>query len=207
MSTEKPKKNRDHSAKQATNRAKDQIESSTIEPLRAYGSLTTDYYEQLVSTQFDAVRSFADKGLAQSRAWLDVRDVESFQKVLEEQQQAIRDMRERLKDDAIKISTLSQEYLKESQQLAMERMQVGRQQLEENMQQGKEQIEDSIQQGKEQLKASMNQGTEQVKDNMQTGREQAKDNLAKGKEEVANTQQKRRQPSVKSHTSSNTPKK
>lgn len=218
MSTEKPKKNSDQSAKQATNRAKEQIESSTIEPLRAYGALTTDYYEQLFSTQFDAVRSFADKSLAQSRAWLDVRDAESFQKVVEEQQQAIRDMRERLKEDAIKISNLSQEYLKESQQLAMERMQVGRKQLEENMQEGKEQIEDSMQQGKEQLKASMDQGKEQVKDNMQhgkeqvkdnvqKGREQTKDNLQKGKEEVASTQQKSHQQTDKSNNSSSTPKK
>lgn len=150
MSAEKTTNANDHAAEKATNRAKEQFDESAIEPARAYGALITDYYEKLFSTQFEAVRALADKNLAQSRSWLDVKDTESFQKAMKEQQQTIRDMGERLKEDAQKISTLSEEYLKESQQLAMESMQQGRKQLEENVQQGKEQVKNSMQQGKEQ---------------------------------------------------------
>ncbi|SDN95006.1 phasin family protein [Vreelandella arcis] len=162
MSAEKTKKDSDQNAEQATKRAKEQIEKSTVEPVRAYGSLTTDYYEKLFSTQFEAVRAFAEKSLAQSRSWLDVKDAESFQKVAAEQQQTVREMSDRLKDDTQKISALSQEFLQESQQLAMESMQVGRKQLEENMQKGKEQVEESMQQSKENLEDTQQKNQRQA---------------------------------------------
>ncbi|MBD3896096.1 phasin family protein [Halomonas sp. ML-15] len=138
-----------------TDRAKQQFDSSMVEPVRAYGSLTTDYYEKLFSTQFDAVRAFADTSLAQSRSWLEVRDSESFQQVVEEQQHSIREMGERLKADTDKISSLSQEYLKETQQLAMGSMQTGQKQLEENMQKGQQQLKENFQKGQDQVNDGM----------------------------------------------------
>ncbi|KPQ23356.1 MAG: Phasin protein [Halomonas sp. HL-48] len=154
MNAEKMKKENDTKADQATNRTKQKIDQSVTEPLRAYGTLTTDYYEKLFSTQFDTVRALADSSLAQSRSWLDVRDAESFQKVAEDQQQAFREISERLKDDTDKIRSLSQEFLQESKQLAMDNMQVNRKHLEDNMQQGKKQVEDSMQKSKDQAEKS-----------------------------------------------------
>lgn len=184
MSTENSRHGSDQFAEQANNSAKEQSGSSTDKPLRAYGSLTTDYYEQLFSTQFDAVRNFAEKSLAQSRSWLEVKDSDSFQKVADEQQKAIREMSERLMEDTKKINSLCQEYLNESQQLAMESMEVGRKQLEENMQQGNEQLKENMQQGNEQFKENMQQGKHQFKDNTQQSKERDKDNMQKGQHQA-----------------------
>lgn len=131
------------------NQATEQFDNAMVEPVRAYGALTTDYFEQLFSAQFDAVRAFADTSLAQSRSWLEVRDSDSLRKVIEEQQQAVREMSERLKEDSDKIRSLSQDYLKETQKLSMESIQSGGKQLEEHMQDGQKQFQEHLQKGKE----------------------------------------------------------
>ncbi|MBS9405264.1 phasin family protein [Halomonas sp. TRM85114] len=164
---------------QATEQATEQFDKSVAEPARAYGALTTDYFEQLFSAQFDAVRAFADTSLAQSRSWLEVKDADSLRQVIEEQQKAVQEMSERLKEDADKIRSLSQDYLKETQQLTMESMQTGRKQLEENMQKGQKQFQD----------------------NLQKGQDQVEDSLQKGKEDTDNTQQKSQQQTDKSKKS------
>ncbi len=146
-------KNKDD-ANQATEKAADQIDKAVEEPVRAYGTMTTDYFEKLFSTQFDTVRAFADTSLAQSRSWLEVRDSDSFKEVAEQQQQAVKEMSERLKEDAEKIQSLSQEYLKETQELAMESMQSGRSELEGNMQKFQSQLQQNLQKGPDQAKQS-----------------------------------------------------
>jgi len=167
MSTERVRKDSEQTAEKATDRAKGQFDSSIVDPVRAFGSLTSNYYEELFSAQFDAVRAFADTSLAQSRSWLYVKDSDSFRQVVEEQQQAIREMSERLKADADKIRSLSQDYLRESQQLATESMQQGRNQLEENMQKGQKQVQEHLQKGQDQVQDSTHKGKEQVEDSMQ----------------------------------------
>jgi phasin family protein len=148
MSAEKTKSDGNQSNERSSERAKGQFDNDVLEPARAYGALTTDYFEKLFSVQFDSVRAFADKNLAQSRSWLEVKDSESFQQVVEQQQQAVRELSEQMKEDADRIQALSQEYLKETQQLTSESMQSGRKQLEENMQKGQQQVEDTLQKGK-----------------------------------------------------------
>lgn len=139
----------DQNAKTPTaERAAEQFDNAIGEPVRAYGTLTTDYFEQLFSAQFDAVRAFADNSLAQSRSWLEVKDSDSFRQMVEQQQQSVQKLTERLKEDADKIRELSQEYLKDTQQLATASMQSGGKQIEENMRKGKEQVENSLQKGK-----------------------------------------------------------
>ncbi|RDB41977.1 phasin family protein [Halomonas sp. DQ26W] len=143
MSTEKTKTDGNKATENSTERAKEQIDNAVIEPVRAYGALTTDYFEKLFSVQFDSVRAFADKNLAQSRSWLEVKDSESFRQVIEQQQQAVRELSEQMKKDADRIQALNQEYLKETQQLTTENMQMGRKQLEENMQKSQQQSDKS----------------------------------------------------------------
>ena len=149
MSAEKTKSDGNQSSDRSSERAKGQFDNAVLEPVRAYGALTTDYFEKLFSVQFDSVRAFADKNLAQSRSWLEVKDSDSFRQVIEQQQQAVRELSEQIKEDADRIQALSQEYLKETQQLTSESMQSGSKQLEENMQKGKAQVEGHFQKGKE----------------------------------------------------------
>lgn len=145
MSAEKTKTD----GNEATERATEQSDDAIIEPVRAYGALTANYFEQLFSAQFDAIRAFADTSAAQSHSWLEVKDSESLRQAIEEQQQAVREMSERLKEDASKIQSLSQEYLKETQQLTTESMQKGQKQFQENLQKGQDKVEDSHKKGKE----------------------------------------------------------
>lgn len=105
-------------SKATTQQATEQFESMFVAPARSFGALNLDYTEKLVAAQFDAVRALADVGLAQARGWLDVRDADSLKSVVESQQKASQDMGERLRGDAEKIVTLSQEYVQQSQKLA-----------------------------------------------------------------------------------------
>ncbi|WP_445614928.1 phasin family protein [Halomonas ventosae] len=89
-----------------------------VAPARNFGALNLDYTEKLVAAQFDAVRALADMGLVQARGWLEVRDADSLKSVVESQQKASQDVGERLRGDAEKIMSLSQEYVQKSQKLA-----------------------------------------------------------------------------------------
>lgn len=105
-------------SKATTQQATEQFESMFVAPARSFGALNLDYTEKLVAAQFDAVRALADMGLAQARGWLDVRDADSLKSVVQSQQKATQDMGERLRGDAEKIMSLSQEYVQKSQKLA-----------------------------------------------------------------------------------------
>ncbi|MDI5987583.1 phasin family protein [Halomonas sp. M4R5S39] len=104
-------------SKATTEKATEQFQSVFVEPARAYGSLALEYSEKLISTQFDAARALTDMSLAQTRSWLDVKDPDSFKKVVEGQQKAAQDLGERFKGDAEKVVALSQEYLQKGQKL------------------------------------------------------------------------------------------
>jgi len=110
------------STKATTRKTTEQFEGLFVEPARAYGSLTLEYYEKLLGAQLDAARSYTDLGLAQARAWIEVRDVEGFNKALEGQQKAAQQLNEQLKGDAETLSGLGQEYLQKSQKLVEESM-------------------------------------------------------------------------------------
>ncbi len=152
MSADKSKSDSNQANEKNAEQATDQFEKTVAEPVRAYGALTTDYFEQLFSAQFDAVRAFADTSLEQSRSWLEVKDSDSFQKMIEKQQQAVKEMSERLKEDADKIKALSQEYLKETQELTSKSMQSGQAQFEDNMQKGQKQFQENLKKGQDQAK-------------------------------------------------------
>ena len=93
-------------------KATQQFESLFIAPARAYGSLTLEYYEKLLSAQMEAFRSYSDLSLAQARAWI------GLKQVLETQQKAAKELGERLQGDTKKVVDLSQEFLQKGQQLA-----------------------------------------------------------------------------------------
>ena len=105
------------STKTTTQKSTEQFEGLFVEPARAYGSLTLEYYEKLMAAQMDAARAYADLSLAQARAWIDVRDADDLKKVLEGQQKAAQDLSERFKSDAEKVNALGQDFLQKSQKL------------------------------------------------------------------------------------------
>lgn len=108
--------------KATTQKSAEQFEGLFVEPARAYGSLTLEYYEKLMATQVEAARAYADLGLAQARAWIDVRDADGLKKVLDGQQQVARDLGERFRADAEKVNALGQDFVQKSQALAEKSM-------------------------------------------------------------------------------------
>ncbi|WP_444676919.1 phasin family protein [Halomonas sp. E19] len=95
-----------------------QFEAFFSTPVRAYGSLTLEYYEKLLSAQFEIFRSYSEIGIAQARSWLDVKDADSLKKVVESQQKAAKEFGERLQGDTKKVVDLNQEFLQRGQKLA-----------------------------------------------------------------------------------------
>ncbi|MGJ7457692.1 phasin family protein [Halomonas sp. MA07-2] len=108
--------------KATTQTATEKFEGLLVEPARAYGSLTLEYYEKLMAAQLEATRRYADFSLAQARAWIDVHDAEGLKKVMEDQQKVAQDLGDHLKSDAEKLSELGQDYLQKSQKLVEESM-------------------------------------------------------------------------------------
>lgn len=106
--------------KSATKKTTEQFGGLFVEPARAYGALTLEYYEKLLGLHMEAARSYTDLGLAQVRAWIDVRDVDGFKQVMEGQHKATQDLSERMKSDVKQFSTLGQDFLKQSQKLVEE---------------------------------------------------------------------------------------
>ncbi|WP_445003418.1 phasin family protein [Halomonas mongoliensis] len=104
-------------SKATTRKSTEQFQTLVADPARAYGSLTLEYYEKLFSAQLEAARRYTELGFAQARAWVDVRDVDGFNKALEGQQKAAEQLNEQLKGDAEALSGLGQEYLQKGQQL------------------------------------------------------------------------------------------
>ncbi|MDN3521658.1 phasin family protein [Halomonas ramblicola] len=108
------------STKATTQKATEQFEGVFVEPARAYGSLTLEFYEKLFGAQLDAARRYTDLSLAQARAWIDVRDADGFKKAVEGQQKAAQDLGEQVKADVEKVSGLGQDYLQKGQKLVEE---------------------------------------------------------------------------------------
>ncbi|WP_346796194.1 phasin family protein [Halomonas sp. Bachu 37] len=94
-----------------------QMESVLVAPMRTYTVAALDYYEKLLSAQLDAARSYTDLNMAQARVWLEVKDADTFKKAVESQQKTVSDLSERMKGDAEKILSLSQDFAQQSQKM------------------------------------------------------------------------------------------
>jgi hypothetical protein len=103
-----------------SNKATEQFENLMGSPLRSIGTMNLDFTEKLVGTQLESARALSDLSLAQARVWLDVKDADGFKKAVESQQKAAQDAGERLKSDAEALMGLSQDYLKQGQEMTKE---------------------------------------------------------------------------------------
>ncbi|MBS9404728.1 phasin family protein [Halomonas sp. TRM85114] len=120
-----------------------EIESAIVEPMRAYGSLTTEYFARLLDSQFDAARTVTKISLGQSRRWAGMKDPISPLTLCEDQQRAIQAISECLQDDAETLVDLNQEYLGKFYKLNEESMQNGQKLARDNTQLITENLKDS----------------------------------------------------------------
>ncbi|APE32500.1 phasin family protein [Halomonas aestuarii] len=94
-----------------------QVDSMFFAPARAFAALSVDFTEKMVNAQLDATKAYADTNLAQLRKLVEVKDAEGLKSYLEGQQEVAKELTERLKGDAEKVTALQQEFAQESQKL------------------------------------------------------------------------------------------
>lgn len=94
-----------------------QVDSMFFAPARAFAALSVDFTEKMVNAQLDATKAYTDTNLAQLRKLVEVKDAEGLKSYLEGQQDVAKELTERLKDDAEKVTALQQEFAQESQKL------------------------------------------------------------------------------------------
>lgn len=104
-------------AKSNVDQATQQFESMFFGPARAYAGLALQYTEQVVTTQLEFAKACTEANLNQARAFLDIKDPESFRTYFEGQQKVAKDLTERLQGDTEKVVAMNQEFMQKSQEL------------------------------------------------------------------------------------------
>ncbi|WP_421621880.1 phasin family protein [Alkalilimnicola ehrlichii] len=91
-----------------------------MSPVRKLNALMLDNTEKLVSFQLDRVRSYADLGIKQMRAALEVNDSKSLQSFMSEQTKLASTLSQQLTDDAKTLATMGEQFGKELQKVSKE---------------------------------------------------------------------------------------
>lgn len=104
-------------ANETLNQVNKQVEALVVEPARGYVGLALDHFEKLANAQYEQTKAYTETTLRQARAALDIRNPADFQGFVDEQQKLAQELRERLKGDAEKFVTLSQEFAQKAQSL------------------------------------------------------------------------------------------
>lgn len=110
-------------SKETMEKVVEQFQSAIVEPVRAYGTLTTEYYARLLASKFDAARAVTEISLDQSRRLAGMNAPASPLTLLKEQQQALQAISECLQDDAETLVDLNQEYISKLHKLSEESLQ------------------------------------------------------------------------------------
>jgi len=95
----------------------EQAESLFMAPTRSYAKLAMDYTQKLIDAQMEAARTYTDLGMQQARAALDIKDPSALQQYAEKQQEAAKDLGERVKADGEKVVALNQDFANEARKL------------------------------------------------------------------------------------------
>ncbi len=117
-----------------TNQVTQQFQSMFINPARSYAEMTLDYSEKLLATQQEAFKAYSDIAVGQARAMLEIKGTEDLKAFTESQQQAVKDLSERVKEDGQKVVAINQEFFQQGQNLAKEKAEEGQKLAEENAQ-------------------------------------------------------------------------
>jgi phasin family protein len=94
-----------------------QTEKFFVEPVRAYAGLVLEHFEKLTEAQFEATRNYAEAGLGQARAALDITDAKGFQAYVQGQQKFAKEIGERVQGDAEKFAALGRDFFEKSRKL------------------------------------------------------------------------------------------
>lgn len=100
-----------------------QFDSNFAAPARSYAGAMLDHFEQLVNLQFNAVKAYADTGVKQARAALEVKDPSDLNAYIANQQKVFQELGERMKGDAEKVVSLNQAFMQKSQKTAQANVQ------------------------------------------------------------------------------------
>ncbi|RUR30509.1 phasin family protein [Vreelandella nanhaiensis] len=103
-----------------TNEMNQQFDNVFMAPARAYAALTIDYAERMLNAQMEASQAYTDAGIQQLRQLSSIKDPQELRHYMEGQQQVVRQMAERVKDDADKVVSLQRDYFQKSQKLTQE---------------------------------------------------------------------------------------
>ena len=102
------------------NQVQQQIDATVGAPARSFASLMLDHVEQLTSLQFEAAKAYADAGVQQARAALEIKDPSDLRAYTENQQKVAKDLGERMKGDAEKVVSLNQDFAQKAQKVAQD---------------------------------------------------------------------------------------
>ncbi len=95
-----------------------QLESLVFNPARAYMALTLNHAATLTAAQIDAYQAYAEAGIQQARSLSQVKDASGLSAYLQQQQQVVQKVSERMQGDAGKLVAINQEFVGKTQQLA-----------------------------------------------------------------------------------------
>ena len=102
------------------NQMQTEIENTVARPARNYASLVLDHFEQLANLQLEAAKAYADTGVQQARAALEVKDSSDVRAYMENQQKVAKEMSERIKDDMERLVSLNQAFAQNAQNVTEE---------------------------------------------------------------------------------------
>ena len=98
----------------------EQFETYFAKPTRAFSELATSHLESLANTQVEAARSYSEFFFSQTRSALSVKSPEDVKAYVAGQQDAVKELGERLKGDAEKVVNLHSDFAEKAQKLTEE---------------------------------------------------------------------------------------
>lgn len=103
---------------ESVNQMQQQFDNMIAAPMRTYTALMLDHFEQIANLQIEAMKTYTETGVQQARAALDIKDPTDVNAYIQNQQNAVREMGERLKGDADKVASMNQEFAEKARKVA-----------------------------------------------------------------------------------------
>lgn len=94
-----------------------QIEETVAGPARTYASLVLEHFEKLTNLQLETAKTYAETGLHQARAALEVKNPSDLQSYVEKQQQVAKELSDRIQGDVEKVTSLNQAFMQNAQKI------------------------------------------------------------------------------------------
>ena len=94
-----------------------QIEDTVAGPARTYASLVLEHFEKLTNLQLETAKTYAETGLHQARAALEVKNPSDLQSYVEKQQQVAKELSDRIQGDVEKVTSLNQAFMQNAQKI------------------------------------------------------------------------------------------